>query len=116
MVTRYDDDDDEYHEDDVSDDEEPIKRSRTSKSSTSKCRRRGHLLAGSLERTPWTSRLLYRKLRRQLCVVETRSGRGRNLHSVCLPFSRTSGYPRAPETQAGARRAGRSSSASAAGL
>ena len=46
-------------------------------------------VALALERTPWTSRLLYRKLRQQL-DVKMPCGRG-PAPQACLPFSRTSG-------------------------
>ena len=102
MVTRYDDDD-EYHEDDVSDDEEPIKRSRTSKSVDVK-------VPSSWAPSPWLARADPVDIAAALSQVAS-AARRRNavrprpqpLPCVCR-FSRTSGYPRAPETQAGAQR------------
>ena len=102
MVTRYDDDD-EYHEDDVSDDEEPIKRSRTSKSVDVK-------VPSSWAPSPWLARADPVDIAAALSQVASAARRRNAVRprpqppTVCLPFSRTSGYPRAPETQAGAQR------------
>ena len=102
MVTRYDDDD-EYHEDDISDDEEPIKRSRTSKSVDVK-------VPSSWAPSPWLARADPVDIAAALSQVASAARRRNAVRprpqppQVCLPFSRTSGYPRAPETQAGAQR------------
>ena len=95
--------DDVYEEDDVSDDEEPIKRSRTSKSVDVK-------VPSSWAPSPWLARADPVDIAAALSQVASAARRRNAVRprpqppQVCLPFSRTSGYPRAPETQAGAQR------------
>ena len=88
---------------DVSDDEEPIKRSRTSKSVDVK-------VPSSWAPSPWLARADPVDIAAALSQVASAARRRNAVRprpqppQVCRPFSRTSGYPRAPETQAGAQR------------